>query len=209
MEQIYALFWSFTLFVLDSWIFNLIYSSSMELFKNIQEFSRRPENTQGQQDVFQESRTKRVLIANSRIILGAKGRLATLGKVVTTYILLHEANVAVTLARQLHVSKVGQSKQKGKTKQATLISDFHAHGSNNSLWPIRLGEHRWRHNPSFPRFEDQTHTEGVRAQRVAHASQNRHYYFDISYLEVIRVQTGVGDNASKFLSLLSTRSSGK
>jgi len=33
--------------------------------------------------------------------------------------------VAVTLARPLHVSKVGQSKEKGKTKQATLISDFH------------------------------------------------------------------------------------
>jgi len=28
--------------------------------KNIQEFSRTPENIQGQQDVFQESRTKRV-----------------------------------------------------------------------------------------------------------------------------------------------------
>jgi len=45
--------------------------------------------------------------------------------------------VAVALARPLHVSKVGQSK-KGKTKQATLISDFHAHGSKSSLWPIRL-----------------------------------------------------------------------
>ena len=46
--------------------------------------------------------------------------------------------VAVTLAQPLHVSKVGQSKEKGKTKQATLISDFHAHGSKSSLWPIRL-----------------------------------------------------------------------
>ena len=46
-------------------------------------------------------------------------------------------SVAVTLARPLHVSKVGQSK-KGKTKQATLISDFHAHGSKSSLWPIGL-----------------------------------------------------------------------
>jgi len=46
--------------------------------------------------------------------------------------------VAVTLARPLHVSKDGQSKEKGKTKQATLISDFHAHGSKSSLWPIRL-----------------------------------------------------------------------
>jgi len=43
--------------------------------------------------------------------------------------------VAVTLARPLHVSKLGQSKEKGKTKQAT--SDFHAHGSKSSLWPIR------------------------------------------------------------------------
>jgi len=34
----------------------------------------------------------------------------------------------VTVARPLHVSKVGQSKEKGKIKQATLISDFLAHG---------------------------------------------------------------------------------
>jgi len=46
-------------------------------------------------------------------------------------------SVAVTLARPLHVSKVGQSK-KGKTKQAPLISDFHPHGSKSSLWLIRL-----------------------------------------------------------------------
>jgi len=51
----------------------------MKIFLNIQEFLRTPENIQGQQDVFQESRTKRVLIANSRTILGAQGRLATLG----------------------------------------------------------------------------------------------------------------------------------
>jgi len=38
---------------------------------------------------------------------------------------------------------------KGKTKQATLISDFHAHES------IQL----FQHNPAFPRFEDQSHTE--------------------------------------------------
>jgi len=49
-----------------------------------------------------------------------------------------ESDVAVTLARPLHVSKVGQSKEKGNTKQATLISDFHAHGNKSSLWPIRL-----------------------------------------------------------------------
>jgi len=49
----------------------------------------------------------------------------------------NRTGVAVTPARPLHVSKVGQSK-KGKTKQATLISDFHADGSKSSLWPIRL-----------------------------------------------------------------------
>ena len=38
----------------------------------------------------------------------------------------------------LDVSKDGQSKEKGKTKQVTLISDFHVHGSKSSLWPIRL-----------------------------------------------------------------------
>jgi len=37
--------------------------------------------------------------------------------------------VAVTLVWLLLVSKVGQSKEKGKTKQATLKIDFHAHGS--------------------------------------------------------------------------------
>jgi len=41
--------------------------------------------------------------------------------------------VAVTLARLLHVSKVGQSKGKGKTKQATVISGFHAHESKSTL----------------------------------------------------------------------------
>jgi len=50
----------------------------MKNFKNIQEFSRTRENIQGQQNVFQESRTKCVLIANSRTVLGAQGRLATL-----------------------------------------------------------------------------------------------------------------------------------
>jgi len=49
-----------------------------------------------------------------------------------------ESDVAVMLARPLHVSKDGQSKEKGKTKQATLVSDFHAHGSKSSLWSIRL-----------------------------------------------------------------------
>jgi len=50
---------------------------------------------------------------------------------------LSQCCVAVKLVRPLHVSKVGQSKKR-KTKQATLISDFHAHGSSSSLWPIRL-----------------------------------------------------------------------
>jgi len=50
----------------------------MNNFKNNKEFSRTPENIQGQQDLFQESRILRVLIANSRPILGAQGRLATL-----------------------------------------------------------------------------------------------------------------------------------
>jgi len=56
-------------------MFNVINSSLTKFFYDIQEFSRTPENIQGQQDVFQESRTKRVLIANSRTILGAQGRL--------------------------------------------------------------------------------------------------------------------------------------
>ena len=52
----------------------------MNHLKTIQEFSWMPENIQRQQDVFQESRTKRVLIVNSRTILGAQERLATLGE---------------------------------------------------------------------------------------------------------------------------------
>jgi len=54
----------------------LINSSLMKFFLNIQEFSRTPEKIQGQHDVFQESRTKPDLIANSRTVLGAQGRLA-------------------------------------------------------------------------------------------------------------------------------------
>ena len=46
-----------------------------------------------------------------------------------------ESDVAVTLARMLHVSKVGQSHEKGKTKQVTSM---HMDGSESSLWPIRL-----------------------------------------------------------------------
>ena len=49
-----------------------------------------------------------------------------------------ESDVEVT--RPLHVSKLGQSKEKGKTKQATHMSDFHADGSKSPLWPIRLAQ---------------------------------------------------------------------
>ena len=52
MEQTYTLFCWFTLFILDSWMFKLINSSLMKLLRNIQEFSKTPENIQGQQDVF-------------------------------------------------------------------------------------------------------------------------------------------------------------
>jgi len=52
-----------------------------------------------------------------------------------------KASVAVTPARTLHVSKVGQSK-KGKTKQAICKSNFHANESESSLWPKRLA-HWW------------------------------------------------------------------
>jgi len=48
-----------------------------------------------------------------------------------------ESDVAAALARPLHVSKVGQRK-KGKTEQATLRSDFHAHGSKSSRSPNGL-----------------------------------------------------------------------
>jgi len=38
-------------------MFNVVNSSKMNSLKTIQEFSRTPENIQGQQDVFQGSRT--------------------------------------------------------------------------------------------------------------------------------------------------------
>jgi len=38
-------------------MFNSINNSKMNTLKTIKEFSRTPENIQGQQDVFQESRT--------------------------------------------------------------------------------------------------------------------------------------------------------
>jgi len=67
MKQIDTLFCYFT-----------VLSSKMNNLKTIQKFSRTPEIIQGQQDVFEESRTKPVLIANSRTVLGAQGHLATL-----------------------------------------------------------------------------------------------------------------------------------
>jgi len=57
LKQIYTLFCSFTLFVLGSWMSNVINSSKVNNLKTIQELSRMPENIQGQQDVFQESST--------------------------------------------------------------------------------------------------------------------------------------------------------
>jgi len=64
--------------------------------------------------------------------------LNTLKAILNILTIYKQASVAVMLARPLHVSKVGQSKEKRKTKQATLVSNFHAHGSKSSLWPIRL-----------------------------------------------------------------------
>jgi len=45
-------------------MFNVINSSKINNLKTIQEFSIMPENIQGQQDFFQESRTQGVLVAN-------------------------------------------------------------------------------------------------------------------------------------------------
>jgi len=85
----------------------------------------------------------------------------------------HFAYVAVMLARSLHVRKVGQSKEKGKTKQATHISDFHAYGSKSSLWPNHLA--RWRHQqlPKFSAIQDsgfKPTLKGCEHNRVPHAS---------------------------------------
>ena len=75
-------------------------------------------------------------------LLDGEGRISSASRsILLTEVFISKSNafsrVAVTLSRLLHVSKVGQSK-KGKTKQATVISDFHADGSESSLWPIRL-----------------------------------------------------------------------
>jgi len=50
----------------------------MNNFTSVQELSRTPENIQRQQNVFERSKIKLALIANSRKVLGAQGRLATL-----------------------------------------------------------------------------------------------------------------------------------
>ena len=69
-----------------------------------------------------------------------------------------ESDVPVTL----HVSKVGQSKEKGKTKKATLISDLEVRTLfGRFVWS---GFNIYDTNPSFPRFEDQSRTEGVPTQ---------------------------------------------
>jgi len=47
-------------------------------------------------------------------------------------------SVAVMLVLALHVSKVGLSKEKGKTKHATPKCDVHAYGGASSVWPKRL-----------------------------------------------------------------------
>jgi len=50
----------------------------MNNFTTLQELSRTLENTQEQQNVFQESRTEPVFMANARKVLGPHGHLATL-----------------------------------------------------------------------------------------------------------------------------------
>jgi len=81
---------------------------------------------------------------------------------------------AVMLARPLHVSKVGQWEEKGKTKQATPLSDFFAHGctwkKELSLVDSSSAElHRWRHNPSRGSRINPT-LKVWEHNRVAHAS---------------------------------------
>jgi len=61
-------------------MFSVINSSILNNCTTVQELSRTPENTQGQQNVFQGSRTQQVLVANSRKVLGAQGLLVTLSE---------------------------------------------------------------------------------------------------------------------------------
>jgi len=51
----------------------------MSNITTVQKLSSTPENTQGQQSVFQESKTQPILIGNLKEVLGAQGRLASLG----------------------------------------------------------------------------------------------------------------------------------
>jgi len=82
----------------------------MNSLKTIQEFSRTPENIQGQQDVFQGSTTKQVLTANSRTILGAQGRLATLNVVKAHIMISNEMQVLFQcVSCQPHRQIVSQS----------------------------------------------------------------------------------------------------
>jgi len=62
-------------------MFNVTNSSKMNSLKTIQEFSRTPKNIQGQHDVFQGSWTQQILTANSRTIVGAQRRLATISAI--------------------------------------------------------------------------------------------------------------------------------
>jgi len=66
------------MYIVHAILFNVINSSIMNNFTSIQELSRTPENSQGQQNVFQESLTWPVLIANSRKVLDPQRRLAML-----------------------------------------------------------------------------------------------------------------------------------
>ena len=71
IKQMYTLFCSFTLFIFYSWMFNVINSSKMNNLKTIQEFSKTTR-------CFSRIKDITSLIPNSRTILGAQGRLATL-----------------------------------------------------------------------------------------------------------------------------------
>jgi len=51
----------------------------MNNITTVQKLSSKPENTQGQQNVFQGPKTQPILIGNLKEVLGAQGRLASLG----------------------------------------------------------------------------------------------------------------------------------
>jgi len=77
-------------------------------------------------------------------------------------------------------AKSAKARRKEKTKQATHISDFHAHGSKSYVWPIRLA--RRRHQQLLKRhwgFWVQAHTEGVRTQ-LGRTSFNYKAWFTLS-----------------------------